>query len=319
MVQGAEVAEALTRRGAAANVRDLSNELISQGRDVPELSVVMPALDAADTIGDQIAALRHQSWDGAWELLVVDNGSTDATVETVDVAADGDRRIRVIDGRARPGPAAARNLGVREAAGTTIAFCDADDQVGEDWLGSVSAALRESGLVTGPLALDRLNPAWNRDAHGQEMATGLQSFAGIFPFGATANLGVRRDVFDHLGGFDESITVGEDIEFCLRAWLAGYELVFVPDAVVHYRLRTTVAALWHQSVSYGAATPSIARRLRDARRPTPPRVRGAKNVIWLARKLPTLRTRRGRARWVVVAGGLVGRVRGSVTHRYVQV
>ncbi len=280
-----------------------------------ELSVVMPAFNAASTIGAQLDALQKQHWDSSWEVIVADNGSTDTTAAIVSRRAANDPRIRLLDAGDHRGAAHARNAAVRVARGTSIAFCDADDVVGDRWVAAMGTALRETPFVTGPQEYKALNEPWLHAVYGARPAVELQLFAGIFPFGPTANLGIRRDLFERLGGFDTSIAVYEDLELCLRAWLDGVELQFVPDAIVHYRYRSTVRGLWQQAVTYGAAGPVIARRLVDAGRPGPSRWHGAKNWLWLVRKLPSLRSQAGRARWVVVAGGSAGRLLGSVRAR----
>ena len=141
-------------------------------------------------------------------------------------------------------------------------------------------------------------------------------FAGVVPFGPTANLGIRRALFERLGGFDTTIAVGEDLELCLRAWQEGVELHYSPNAIVHYRLRPDLLSLWRQAITYGAAGPDLFRRLAASGSPNPPRFRGVKNWLWLIRKFPSLRTQAGRARWIVVAGGALGRLKGSVRARY---
>lgn len=280
-----------------------------------DLSVVVAARNAAETIEDQLAALLAQTWNGRWEIVVADNGSTDRTREIVARLADSNALLRLVDASGVRGAGHARNVGVRAARGESIAFCDADDIVGTGWIESMGDALQEGAFVTGPQEYETLNPAWMHGAFGTRTARELQSFSGIFPFGPTANLGLRRQLFDDIGGFDVDFLVGQDVELCLRGWLAGAELQFVGGAVVHYRYRPDLASLWRRSRQYGAVAPVIARRLAEVGRPTPPRWRGAKNWVWLVRRLPTLRTRAGRARWIVVAGGCVGRVVGSMESR----
>lgn len=109
---------------------------------------------------------------------------------------------------------------------------------------------------------------------GSVPSTKLQSFADIFPFGPTANLGIQHQVFDDLGGFDEDISVYEDLDLCLRTWMLGHHLQFVPECVGHYRLRDTMGALWKQAVSSGEAAPFIARKLKGGGYPVSPRLRG---------------------------------------------
>lgn len=280
-----------------------------------ELSVIVPAFNAASTIEAQLDALLAQEWEGSWEILISDNGSSDDTLDVVDERARREDRIRVVSATDRRGPSYARNVAAGIARGESLAFCDADDVVGPGWLAAMGGALRQHALVTGPQEYERLNEAWLHGIYGTKTATGPQFFAGIIPFGPTANLGIRRDLFTRLGGFDTSIDVGEDIDLCLRAWLDDVDLVFVPEAVVHYRYRSSLRGLWKQAYEYGTAGPAIARKLSVAGRSTPPRISGAKNYLWLVRRLPSLRHRSGRARWIVVAGGAVGRLVGSVRAR----
>jgi teichuronic acid biosynthesis glycosyltransferase TuaG len=95
-------------------------------RDVPDVSIVLPAWNAAATLAEAIASVQAQ--DGPdWELIVVDDGSTDATGRVAAAAARRDGRIRVVRLGARGGAAAARNQGLLLARARRVAFLDADD------------------------------------------------------------------------------------------------------------------------------------------------------------------------------------------------
>ena len=95
-------------------------------RNGPLVSVVMPARNAATTIQTALSSLTGQSWRNL-EILVVDNGSTDATADITRACAAQDPRIRLLDGRAEPGTYAARNLGMAAAQGDFLTVLDADD------------------------------------------------------------------------------------------------------------------------------------------------------------------------------------------------
>ena len=285
--------------------------------EVPiELSVVIPAFNASSTIGAQLEALVAQTWPADWEVVVADNGSTDDTREIVSTIAASKSRVRLVDAAATPGPSAARNRGVAAARGRSIAFCDADDVVSPGWLAAIGESLRDHSAVTGPQEIGLLNPTWLWGVYGTRQASELQMFEGIFPFGPTANLGVRRDLFIGMGGFDESLHVGEDLDLCLRLWARDVSLEFVPSAGVHYRYREEARARWRQAYLYGRSAPAVAARLAALGAATPSHWAGAKRWVWLVRRLPSLRTRAGRARWLVVAGTSVGRILGSVQHRW---
>lgn len=280
-----------------------------------ELSVVIPMRDAATTINDQLDALRSQEWSGSWEVVIVDNGSSDEGPAAVRRCAATDPRVRLLDGSTQPGPAAARNVGSLAARGRHLAFCDADDVVGQGWVAAMGEALRVAPAATGPQEQTRLNPAALLDVYGRSPARCMQVFEGVFPFGPSANFGIRRGVLCELGGFDASIEVGEDVELCLRLWLAGEELRFVPEAVVHYRHRTELRPLFRQAMRYGEAGPLIVDRMRSHGVGPPSRWAGLRNWAWLLRHVGSLRSPVGRARWVVVAGRAIGRLIGSLRHR----
>jgi glycosyltransferase involved in cell wall biosynthesis len=279
-----------------------------------DLTVVIPMHDAEATIGAQLEAILAQRWPGAWEVVVADNGSRDSGPAIVRALHPRDRRVRLVDASDVPGASHARNVGVANARGAAVAFCDADDLVAPGWLAAMGEGLRRVPAATGPQERGALNPSWSVGAHG-DAGDGDRWFAGIFPFGPSANLGIRRALFQQLGGFDERLHVGEDIDLCLRLWESGYELAQLPDAVVHYRHRSTLLDTFRQAIAYGTSGPMIVARLARGGHPTPSRLAGVRSWLWLVRRLPTLRTQHGRARWLVVAGRSIGRIAGSIRHR----
>ena len=276
-----------------------------------ELSVVVPAYNAADTLKDQLDALTHQHLAGAWEIIVVDNGSRDATVSIAERRSGADPRIRVVDGSDASGAAHARNVGARAARGKDLAFCDADDIVVPGWAHAMSTALEDHEFVCGPFELDRLNPPWLIKAKGTTGTNDVVWFDDIFPFASSCNLGVRRDRFLALGGFDERINVWEDVELSLRFHLAHIQLHYTPDAAVHYRYRQTRAAFFERARAYGACRPQIAERLRNYSGIQASRWQGWRNWAWLIRHLGLLRTQSGQAKWLWTAGLRVGALEGS--------
>src|SRR5690606_10578144 len=94
----------------------------------PQISVVIPARDAARWIDAQLGALACQEVPVPWEVVVADNGSTDDTVARAEAWADR-LPVRVVDASGRPGPNHARNQGTAAARGDLLLYCDADDVV----------------------------------------------------------------------------------------------------------------------------------------------------------------------------------------------
>ena len=123
----------------------------------PRVSVVIPAHNAAETLRAQLDAVRSQSCAEPFEIVVVDNASTDATPDLLAEVAALDARVRCIRATDARGPSYARNVGVAAAAGDIIVCCDADDIVADGWLAAMVAALARAEIVAGVLAVDELN------------------------------------------------------------------------------------------------------------------------------------------------------------------
>ncbi|HEY2645165.1 MAG TPA: glycosyltransferase [Galbitalea sp.] len=216
-----------------------------------DTSVIIPAFNAQKTLGEQLAALARQRVPFAWEILVCDNGSKDGTSDVVRSWEQSLPNLMLVDASARPGPSAARNIGADHARGKALLFCDADDVVNDDWLSAMHAALQSADFVAGGRRYTLLNKATAGPADWTEPLF-TKSFLPQLPAGSGSNLGVDAELFDRVGGFDESMRAAEDIDLCWRVQLAGYPLVAQPDAVIQMRRRTGLWEIFRQSYSYGA-------------------------------------------------------------------
>src|SRR5687767_8249669 len=105
------------------------------------LTVILLTRNGATTIGDQLEALAGQTWSESWELVVVDNGSTDGTLQIVEGYRTRFPVLRIVDASEKPGAGHACNEGVRAARGAAFAFCHDDDVVGDGWLAAMGEAL----------------------------------------------------------------------------------------------------------------------------------------------------------------------------------
>lgn len=284
-----------------------------------ELSVVICAHNEERFLSAQLDALLANQWDSQWEVVVVNNRSTDQTAMIAEQYAHRSPRVRLVSAPDRPDKAYAMAVGVRVAAGDHLAFCDADDVVAAGWVAAIGDGLRCHDVVTGPHELDLLNPAWLADSRGRSIEEPVGTFAGIYPSIRGAGWGVRRAVWERVGGVPEGYAACEDAAFSLSCWKVGIDISGVPDAVVHYRYRQSAAGLWRQGLSYGTYRPRIARLLREAGLPTPPPFGGWRSWALLVLRLPTLVTRQGRCTWVWIAGNRAGQVIGSVRERTVMV
>lgn len=234
----------------------------------PRLSVVIACLDAADVLGVQLAALARQQAPCPWEVILADNGSRDATRDVAQAWSDR-LPLRVVDAGVVRGPGPARNVGARAARGEWLAFCDADDEVADDWLQAMARSLERNAFVAGRFEGERLNSARVLRSRRLDQQDGLQwsSPAVGMPHAGAGNLGVRRDVFLAAGGFDARLQHLEDTDLCWRIQRTGVPLVFAPEVVVHVRLRSTLRGMFRQGRSYGRAQADLERRYVVGARP----------------------------------------------------
>jgi glycosyltransferase involved in cell wall biosynthesis len=282
-----------------------------------KVSVVIPARNEERHLGAQLDALLQQDWNGHWDVLVVDNGSTDGTAELVHGYQRRSSRVRYLLADEVADQSFAANAGVAATDADAVVFCDGDDVVAPGWLRAIAEGLGSHAVVTGPNELSDLNPPWLARSRGSSGDNAVGSFAGIFPLVRGNNYGVRKDVWAVTGPLKESYFPVADQEFSLRCWLNGIDIVGIPGAIVHYRYRDTARVLWRQGFAYGSHRPLIARLLKDAGKPTPPMFSGWKSWVMLFLTLPSLVTRGGRTTWIWVAGNRLGQLVGSIRHRVV--
>ncbi|MEK6442231.1 glycosyltransferase [Pseudonocardia sp. T1-2H] len=301
------------------------------GRPRPRsISVVIPAYNAAATLGEQLEALAGQDYEGDWEVLVVDNGSSDATADIARRYAQRLPACTVVEGRRR-GHAAPRNDGAWAARGELLAYCDADDVVASGWLSAMAAAAQHYDLVGGWFDAEPLNDEATRSWHGGAYPRdGLRSW--LLPYSGGGNLAIWAEVLRDLGGWSGNYEAGaEDVELCWRAQVAGYRLGFAPDAVVRVRYRTGLRQTARQAWAVGINAERLLRDFAFLRALDLPAEAAAVHAVddgggalgralsrgmWLATRLHyLLGPRHRRGQWISVAAEYAGRLRGALRYR----
>lgn len=229
-----------------------------------QASVVMACRNGAAHLPETLEAVCAQAWDRPWEIVFADNGSTDASRDLFEAAAarHPDRVMRVVDAGQRPGKSHALNRGIAAATGRAIVLCDADDVPAPGWLAAMGTALETHDFVSARNEVERLNTGPLGRYREVPHSTWELPFAPFALCTAGATMGFTRRFFDTLGGFDPAFQP-EDDEFCIRAHLAGFELHVASEAVVHYRLRDDLGAIFRQAFQYSQTDVQIARAYRD--------------------------------------------------------
>jgi GT2 family glycosyltransferase len=199
--------------------------------------VVVPTSNRAAYLEVALASLAEQDMDrGAYEVIVIDDGSSDRTPAVIDAAG-----VRSIARNTPQGPNAARNTGVREAAADLIAMVDDDVWAPPGWLRAlVGGAERhpEAGAFGGPIRARLEGPAPRSCGRELPPITSLDLGPHDRPAELvwSANMAIRREAFDSVGPFDERFPTGGDEEDWLRRLrAAGGEVVYLAAAGLDHR------------------------------------------------------------------------------------
>lgn len=229
---------------------------------VPRVSVVIPAYNSARTLPACLQSVCQLNYPD-YEVILVDDGSTDATPDLVRQFP----QVRYIRRPTNAGLSAARNTGIAAATGEIVAFTDADCRVDEDWLFYLVSTLQTGGFaaVGGP---NLFPPDDSPVAAAVMAAPGGPRHVLLTDREAEhvpgCNMAFYKWVFEQVGMFDPAFhRAGDDVDICWRLQKAGFTIGFSPGAVVwHYR-RATLLAYLAQQFGYGRAESSLARKHPD--------------------------------------------------------
>ncbi|MEA2626348.1 MAG: glucosyl-dolichyl phosphate glucuronosyltransferase [Candidatus Binatota bacterium] len=277
----------------------------------PRVSVVVPTFDRRESLQRLLGALRLQTLGRAsFEVIVVDNGSSDGSGAAVaEAARTSPYPLRCVVEPA-PGSSNARNRGIREAAAPIVAFTDDDVEPEPRWLAEIVDGFEQhrAAAVGG-----RTVPVWHAPLPEWWLPEYEKPFARnwgetptavtTFPFFYSLNLAVTKEVLDCLSGFDPRLgpsrgrhLVGEDADLCRRIHESGGQLHYLPAAVVRHHVppERLTRAFFRRRFYYGGATHAVARRIegRPLHRSYHLRTIAADGLRWMAARDSSRRFRR---------------------------
>jgi len=198
-----------------------------------KVSVVIPAYNAASTIGACLDALARQDYAGEIETVVVDDGSTDTTAQIVSSFS----RVMLVR-QTNAGPAAARNAGFARSGGVIVFFTDADCRPRADWISRMMRAFEDSaaGAAAGSYGIVNDRSLLARCIHAEILYRHHHLMGQWITVFGSYNVAFRREVFLQAGGFNEAYrhASGEDNDLSYRLSEAAVRICFVKEALVDH-------------------------------------------------------------------------------------
>jgi len=228
------------------------------------VSVIVPVYNDPERIRNVLDTLVEQTYPrDSYEIIVADNASTDDTPQVIQRYCEKyPNLIRVVVESKIQSSYAARNKGLEVAKGEVVAFTDSDCIPENGWIESGIRALREEntsyggGRITFFFKFQLPNIYEHFDAARK---LNQMSFIEDASFAATANLFVRRELFERYGKFRDDLVSGGDYEFGQRLAKAGEKMIFIPDAVVKHPARSTLQEIVRKSRRVAAGQKELER------------------------------------------------------------
>lgn len=215
------------------------------------VSVVIPCFNSGATIRQTVDSVQAQTWRDT-EIVVVDDGSTDAATIAVLDSLTGVRLVR----QGNAGLPAARNAGFKVATGEYVLPLDADD-----WLEPEAIAQLVSALQEAPEASFAYSHLWLEGEAKGVLAKSYNYFEQLFLNQMPYSILMRRSLWQDIGGYDETMRRGyEDWEFNIRLGTHGHYGVVVPRPLFHYRVASTGMLLARSNQLHGELWSEIQRK-----------------------------------------------------------
>ncbi len=230
----------------------------------PFISIIVPAYNRADEIEEFLSSFERQTAKN-FEVIVVDDGSTDDTKEVVEL-----HKLNFVFHylfQQNKGPGAARNLGMKNANGDIFVFIDSDCTVPENYIENLTRNLKNDDFDAfgGPDTCHKsfspflkainysmtsfIGTGGTRGSEGKQLAK-------YYP--RSFNMGIKREVYEKIGGMN-SLRHGQDMDFSNRIYNAGFKVKFLSDVPVYHKRRTNLKKFFKQIFNWGITRINLGR------------------------------------------------------------
>lgn len=227
----------------------------------PFVSIIIPIFNSVATIRQCLDSVSKQTYaKERYEIVVIDDGSTDGSSDCV-----LEYQVILIK-QSNKGPACARNRGVKCAKGELVIFLDSDCVVASDWIQkhvNVHVSGCDEGVRLGCVGGSMILPKKHNtiielsDYYSSWYEPPLASAKQKYEYLPSTNLSILKNVFEMVGGFNENLRCGEDVEFGMRLLGRGYVIKCCPEIEVEHYSRTTLSSFMSHHYQWGYYAPQF--------------------------------------------------------------
>lgn len=225
-----------------------------------EVSIIVPCKNEVNNLKKTIDSIMNSKTKLCYEIIVVDDGSTDGSCDFINMNIEIYKDIKLIS-VFNLGAAGSRNFGTKIASGKYLFFCDAHVSVPNYWLDTLIKTLEDNNAhIIAPVIADMVKEeckgygqTWNNKLEVMWLLDKSEGNGLEIPIACGCAFGIKKEVFDEIGGFDKYFEVWgkEDEELCFKAWLFGYKIILDISVEVKHLFRSKHPyEVTHENVIY---------------------------------------------------------------------
>lgn len=216
------------------------------------LSVIIPVYNDPSGLKDTVEGILQTRFDGEFEIVIVDNNSTDDTYDVAQSYAARHDRVHAVIEDDIQSSYAARNTGIEHATGDVLVFVDADITMDPDWLDTIATEIDDEEYLTYDVEVyvPDGEDTWVA-RYNEHTSFPIEEYAKERDFGGGGCIAVRREVFEDVGRFNHRLISGGDAVFGHRVAASGRDIRFTPKTRVYHPARTSLRSQIKKEIRVG--------------------------------------------------------------------
>ena len=231
---------------------------------MPEVSVIIPCKNEVNNLRKTVDSIRNSKNKLSYEIIIVNDGSLDGSCDFINTNIEVYKDIKLIS-TFNLEAAGSRNFGAKTALGKYLFFCDAHVCVPDYWIDTLTRTLEDNNAhIIAPVIVDMVKEnckgygqTWNNNLEVMWLLDKTEDKALEIPIACGCAFGIKKEVFEAIGGFDKYFEVWgkEDEELCFKSWLFGYKIILDISVEVKHLFRDNHPyVVTHENVIYNFLT-----------------------------------------------------------------